>query len=250
MLYNLKRRYSHWMIYVSHRRLGGPRHPRPAMRGRGAGAPLRLSRPLPARRPTRGSSASPSTPTSGCPSTPHPWWRPTRGSGAPRPPLTSTPSLTTPTTTCCAVRGPQGTMAGAEAAAMGLGGRLRDEVGGTAASLGGVKMVGWAKPSGIPTDCLLLPLQTERTSPCSSRKSLPVPPAPPSRPRPPSGCPHQQHPLPQQGPQHLAPPPRQLSARPTPGDSARLPRTPTAATGLPGRPPAPRPWTMAGGDGG
>lgn len=118
VLYNLKRRYSHWMIYVSCRRPGGPRHPHPTMRERGAGAPLRLSRPLPARRPTRGSSASPSTPTSGCPSTPRPWWRPTRGSGAPRPPLTSTPSLTTPTTTCCAVRGPPGTMA-----AGGLGGK-------------------------------------------------------------------------------------------------------------------------------
>lgn len=118
VLYNLKRRYSHWMIYVSHHHPGGPRHPHPTMRERGAGAPLRLSRPLPARRPTQGSSASPSTPTSGCPSTPRPWWRPTRGSGAPRPPLTSTPSPTTPTTTCCAVRGSLGTMA-----AVGLGGK-------------------------------------------------------------------------------------------------------------------------------
>lgn len=35
VLYNLKRRYSHWMIYVSHRCPGGPCHPRPTMKGRG-----------------------------------------------------------------------------------------------------------------------------------------------------------------------------------------------------------------------
>lgn len=74
------------------------------MRRRAAGAPHHLSLPLPTHRPTRGSSASPSTPTNGCRSTPRPWWRPTRGSGAPRLRRTSTPSPTTPTTTCCAVR--------------------------------------------------------------------------------------------------------------------------------------------------
>lgn len=111
VLYNLKRRYSHWMIYVS-RGCPGDRDGHPlGWGGEGVlGTPPSLIHPLSPRRPTQGSSASPSTPTSGCPSTPRPWWRPTRASGAPRRPRTSTPSPTTPTTTCCAVspspRGP------------------------------------------------------------------------------------------------------------------------------------------------
>lgn len=102
VLYNLKRRYSHWMIYVSRGDPGAGGHPW-AGGEKGRWCPSTPHLPPSPHRPTQGSSASPSTPTSGCPSTPLPWWRPTRASGAPRCPRTSTPSLTTPTTTCCAV---------------------------------------------------------------------------------------------------------------------------------------------------
>lgn len=97
VLHNLKRRYSHWMIYVS------PGHPRGGKVRGGTGTPPSLKHPFSPCRPTRGSSVSPSTPTSGCPCTRRPWWRPTRASGARRHRHTFTPSPTTPTTTCCAV---------------------------------------------------------------------------------------------------------------------------------------------------
>lgn len=96
VLYNLKRRYSHWMIYVSPWHLW-------AGEVRGHWDTPFPHPPIFPCRPTRGSSVLPSTPTSGCPCTRRPWWQPTRASDARRHRRTSTPSPTTPTMTCCAV---------------------------------------------------------------------------------------------------------------------------------------------------
>ena len=54
-------------------------------------------------RPTRASSASPSTPTSGCRCTTPRWWQPTGAKSARRPRPTSSPSLTTPISSCSQV---------------------------------------------------------------------------------------------------------------------------------------------------
>lgn len=68
--------------------------------------PLRMF--LSTSRPTRASSAWRSTRTNGCPSMGPRWLRCTRGRNATKLLLTSSPSLTTPTTTCWWVRRGQG----------------------------------------------------------------------------------------------------------------------------------------------
>ncbi|XP_035748614.1 myosin-2-like [Egretta garzetta] len=96
VLYNLKERYAAWMIYVSTSSslpLGSWRNCSARLRGSQRAASL-------PRRPTRVSSASLSTPTSGCRCTTRRWCWPTEARSARRPLHTSSPSLTMPISSC------------------------------------------------------------------------------------------------------------------------------------------------------
>lgn len=101
VLFNLRRRYSMWMIYVSAARQTCPRL---YFGTKLAGALYWLINFfLFCNRRTPVSSAWRWTPTNGFLSTPPRWWRPIKDAAVWTRPLTSTPSLTTPTPTCCRV---------------------------------------------------------------------------------------------------------------------------------------------------
>uniref|UniRef100_A0A8B9IP90 Myosin N-terminal SH3-like domain-containing protein n=1 Tax=Anser cygnoides TaxID=8845 RepID=A0A8B9IP90_ANSCY len=96
VLYNPKERYAAWMIYVNTSSC--------LPLGSWKACCARLSRSQRAvslpRRPTRVSSVSPSTPTSGCQCTTRRWCWPAKAKSARRPLHTSSPSLTTPISSC------------------------------------------------------------------------------------------------------------------------------------------------------
>ena len=100
VLYNLKERYAAWMIYVS--LFSWPLFMQ-------AVNILKTSINVLMKqlysfflwcRHIQASSASPSTPTSGCRCTTPRWWQPTGAKSARRPRPTSSPSLTTPISSC------------------------------------------------------------------------------------------------------------------------------------------------------
>uniref|UniRef100_A0A8B9CQ74 Myosin N-terminal SH3-like domain-containing protein n=1 Tax=Anser brachyrhynchus TaxID=132585 RepID=A0A8B9CQ74_9AVES len=96
VLYNLKERYAAWMIYVSTSSCL-PLGARKTCCARLSRSQCAVSLP---RRPTRVSSVSPSTPTSGCRCTTQRWCWPTEAKSARRPLHTSSPSLTMPISSC------------------------------------------------------------------------------------------------------------------------------------------------------
>lgn len=116
VLYNLRRRYSAWMIYVSPlsrvfmfpfrgliiRNYSCTRDVRPCQPESGSWHCV-LTYFL---RPTPAFSVWPSIRINGCQSTRRRWSRPTKANGALRRPHISTPSQTMHITTCCAVSVP------------------------------------------------------------------------------------------------------------------------------------------------
>lgn len=105
VLYNLKERYAAWMIYVS---LFSWTLFMQAVNILKTSINVLMKQlysffPLWCRL-TQASSVSPSTPTSGCQCTMQRWWRPTEAKSARRPRPTSSPSLTTPISSCWLVR--------------------------------------------------------------------------------------------------------------------------------------------------
>ena len=104
VLYNLKERYAAWMIYVS---LFSWTLFMQAVNILKTSINVLMKQSYSFFlwcRPTQASSASLSTPTSGCQCTMQRWWRPTGARSARRPRPTSSPSLTTPISSCWLVR--------------------------------------------------------------------------------------------------------------------------------------------------